>query len=309
MKKSNKLNSPHDKLFKATFSNTDVALPFLKAKLSRSLLGKIDLSTLQLEKTSFIDDQLKEFHADVLYKVSDRQGEGYICFLLEHQSTPDKTMVIRLLEYMTRVWRYHIDKNKAERLPIIYPIVLYTGKKPYCYARSLAEGFQHPEWLSSMLKRPFLVDLPRQSRQLTLKDGRAALFELFLGSNDLYTLLEDAYIQDSLAKESAFYIPIFLYTLATDNHPVEAIKEKFINLNPSKKRSIMSALERIEQRGIKLGEQRGIKLGEQRGIKLGEQRGKKAIAHNLLEMKMSRKKIADILEMDIENLNKLLKSK
>lgn len=64
------MNHPHDKLFKETFSDKKVAKDFLQHFLPRKILAIIDILTITLQKESFIQKELKEFYADLLYRVS-----------------------------------------------------------------------------------------------------------------------------------------------------------------------------------------------------------------------------------------------
>ncbi|WP_222597842.1 hypothetical protein [Euhalothece natronophila] len=70
--------------------------------------------------------------------------------------------------------------------------------------------------------------------------------------------------------------------------------------------------QRGEQRGIEIGEQRG----EQRGIEIGEQRGEqrgmemaqKRLAQNLLSQGMDVEQVAELTELPVEEVRKLITS-
>ncbi len=57
----------HDKFFKETFSRTDVATNFLEEFLPTDFVQKLNLSSLTIENNSFIDENLEEHFADILY--------------------------------------------------------------------------------------------------------------------------------------------------------------------------------------------------------------------------------------------------
>jgi len=43
---------------------------------------------------------------------------AYVYLLIEHQSSSDRLMAFRMLEYMVAIWRQHlIDNEKAKTLP------------------------------------------------------------------------------------------------------------------------------------------------------------------------------------------------
>lgn len=65
------------------------------------------LSTLKLKSGSFVEDDLRQYFSDVLYSLKTSAGDGYIHVLIEHQSSPDKHMVFRLLRYAVATMQRH----------------------------------------------------------------------------------------------------------------------------------------------------------------------------------------------------------
>jgi len=76
-----KIQNSHDKFFKETFSNIEIAKDFLNNYLSENIMKVIDLDTLKPEKDSFINEELKETFSDMLYSVIINERKGYIYFL------------------------------------------------------------------------------------------------------------------------------------------------------------------------------------------------------------------------------------
>ena len=76
--KGGKSPGPHDGLFKTFLTHTDTARDFLALHLPAELLQLCDLTTLQLESGSFIEENLRTYFADVLYSLKTTEGEGYI---------------------------------------------------------------------------------------------------------------------------------------------------------------------------------------------------------------------------------------
>lgn len=142
-------NKPkHDKLFRKALENHIVADEFLEAHLPQEILSIIDTKTLKLEKESFVEPDLTSSISDVLFSCKlDNNGngeDGYIHLLLEHQSTPDHLMAFRLFKYMINICdRYLTTNPQARQLPLIYPLVLYNGTKPYKVARNLWDLFNN----------------------------------------------------------------------------------------------------------------------------------------------------------------------
>lgn len=77
-----------------------------------------DLTTLQLESGSFLEENLRTHFADVLYSLKTAEGEGYIYTLIEHQSSPDRHMAFRLMRYIAAMQK-HLD-SRHEQLPLLF---------------------------------------------------------------------------------------------------------------------------------------------------------------------------------------------
>ena len=118
----------HDVLFREGFSLPRVARQFLTRWLAPEFLALVDWSSLEIQRITGINTALAERKADLVYRV--RAGGIRIWFylLVEHQSTPDPHMPLRVLEYTVLIWQEHRRKLGAKnRLPLVVPVVLYPG--------------------------------------------------------------------------------------------------------------------------------------------------------------------------------------
>lgn len=100
-----KITNPHDRLFRETWSNRETAADFLMNYLPAEILSVTDLESLEICKDSFIEEELKDYYSDILYRVAFDGEEGYIYLLFEHKSYADRLIFLQLLEYMIRIWR------------------------------------------------------------------------------------------------------------------------------------------------------------------------------------------------------------
>jgi len=81
------LSSPHDRFFKAVFGRTEVAAEFLARYLPPAVAAALDWATLRVGKDSFLDADLAQHPADLLYEVDlPGGGTGYVHILFEHKS-------------------------------------------------------------------------------------------------------------------------------------------------------------------------------------------------------------------------------
>ena len=138
---------PHDRLVKHAFSNIYVAKEFFQRHLPQEIQRNIDLSTLQLCNSTYVDEELKMSQADVLYKASIAGEVGYLYTLLEHQSTPDPLMPFRLLKYTVNIWQDYLNQTKTKQLPLVIPLVLYSEKDRYECSQDLKALIQAPSAL------------------------------------------------------------------------------------------------------------------------------------------------------------------
>jgi predicted transposase/invertase (TIGR01784 family) len=93
--------------------NVTTAKDFLTHYLPKNVLQIIDLNTLEPQKDSFINQELEEGFSDLLFKADISGKEGYLYFLFEHKSYPDKGISLQLLKYMVEIWEAKIKKTRA----------------------------------------------------------------------------------------------------------------------------------------------------------------------------------------------------
>ena len=77
------------------------AAGLLQAYLPEAISGELRWSSLKWQPASFIDDRLRDSESDLLYAI-ERKADGapaWLYVLLEHQSTPDPWLRLRLLKY------------------------------------------------------------------------------------------------------------------------------------------------------------------------------------------------------------------
>lgn len=136
------LKNPHDKFFQEVFSREEVARDFFASQLPPHVVQPLDLSSLELLKDSFVDEDLREHFSDLRYKI-DRQGgrKVFVYLLLEHKSFEEQFVLFQLLRYRVKIWdaRRHTDGL----IPIL-PIIYYLGKRRWSLAPSFHSLFLFP---------------------------------------------------------------------------------------------------------------------------------------------------------------------
>jgi predicted transposase/invertase (TIGR01784 family) len=115
----------HDRLFRHVFSQPEHAEGELRVLLPPDVSARIDWSTLRVEPTHVVDAALSDTRSDVLFSARLEGREVYLYLLLEHQSTTDPWMPLRLLGYMLRIWEDHLSKHaEAKKLPAVVPMLV-----------------------------------------------------------------------------------------------------------------------------------------------------------------------------------------
>ena len=138
------IHQPHDRLFRAVFSDASEAASLLRNALPDTIRSSFDWTTLTLQGGTFIDEELRESQTDLLYQV-EHTGTGQpmsVYVLLEHQSSPDPLMRLRMLRYCCRIWEDDLrgEPERRELRPIV-PIVFYQGARGWTYSTEFADLF------------------------------------------------------------------------------------------------------------------------------------------------------------------------
>ena len=148
----------HDQLFKRAFRLPANAAGELASVLPADVLADLDLASLEALPGDYVDQRLRERFADALFRARFRGTPGYVFFLLEHQSTSDRWMPLRVLEEMARIWR-EILRHEPERTTHAR-VSENAGRKsvvlttPYLLGYKCAAGLNLANAYSSSIRSP-----------------------------------------------------------------------------------------------------------------------------------------------------------
>jgi len=122
--------SPHNAFFRATFGQPRIAASLLRAVLSPDLAARIDFGALEARPEHFVDPKLSDRETDLLFRAPIDGNDAFVYLLFEHQSSVERMMAWRVLQYMVRIWdRWRRDHPRAACLPLIVPVVIYHGRR------------------------------------------------------------------------------------------------------------------------------------------------------------------------------------
>ena len=267
----------HDTFFRETMSHKGVAEDFLRSYLPENVLGQVRLDTLAIRKDTFVGADQAEHSSDLLYEVrfaDDRPG--FVYFLFEHKSYPDRFVCLQLLRYLVSIWELHRKQHPGcVALPLIIPIVVYHGKTPQRAVR-IAELIDLPSMDLTCyvpdFHMAFLDFSPRSDQDIKGQIMLRLVLSCFRAKNqptavqrvaDILRLLSQL---DDSATSMHWVQTIFRYltqTMDIDRGVVhDLVKEYF---TPIKEDSIMTLAEQWLQEGLQKGRMEGRMEGEAKG--------------------------------------------
>jgi len=181
-------STPHDRGYKRLFSHPLAVEGLLRGFLPQDWGDRLAFSTLERVGNSFVADDLRERHGDLIWRLrfnGEAGGWFYLYLLLEFQSTSDPFMAVRLLTYVSLLLEEIIRREKlkpGDRLPAVLPLVLHNGKRPWRAPRDLGSLFvEVPPGLRRYLPR---------LRYLLLDEGRLDLDRPELAGNPIAALFQ-----------------------------------------------------------------------------------------------------------------------
>ncbi len=290
--------SPHDELFKATFKSIEDATSLIRSALPQGISRRFDWSTLRLEPTEHIDPHLTKRYGDLHFRarLSGQDRDVYIEVALEHQSTPDRMMALRVLGIILRrtedLLRERREGRKRqagqdrtadpERLPVVLPVVVFQGEagknRPWRYPVRYSELLDADAPTLAALRSYVpdfefvLDDLPGQSdselaaRDLTDATRITLWFLTHVGIDDaslLRRLRENPKVSAAFHRLTAnplhrdWLISIYRYLYRTVDLPNKAIHAFAHEQGKTAQEAEMTAAERLKEEGREEGRAQG----------------------------------------------------
>ena len=312
-KKTSKPHKPHDRFFRQTLTNVAIAKDFLEIHLPTEILTKVDLTSLELYPDSFVEQELQEKIADLVYKVKIQEEYGYITLLIEHQSIDDPLMAFRLLKYRILLMEQHLkqqakDDQKSQKLPIVFSLLFYHGEQsPYPYSTDLFDLFDNKVFAKHIFCQPFrLIDVTLITDEEIKKHKLISLLELvqkhirdkkfLLNLHNLTEIItnilnfnsENQYLMIDYIENTLYYI-----MKIANIDDFDLFNRTLENISIIKEHKIMATVaQQLEQRG------------EQRGIL----KGREQVAYKLLKAGLSQDLIMQTTDLTKEELEKLYKN-
>ncbi len=282
--------SSHDRFFKVLFEKKEEVNEFITKTFPPELTDKLNLETLELDKTEYIDSELRTSFSDVVYNC--RYGENLkvkISLLFEHKSQPERFPQLQLISYMIKIWLKEIEQAKASKLknfklPVVIPIIFYHGKSSWKY--------QDFEKSFSAADSNLINFIPKFDYQLIdLSDYTDTEIKELTGKLQLQIgllLMKNIFDEQKLLNE---FSNIFAKIKELLNNPsgklfFESIVSYLYYATKIDTQKFVEKMETMTTQGTEIFISTAMKLemrGEKRGIEKGIEKEKKRIALELLE--------------------------
>jgi predicted transposase/invertase (TIGR01784 family) len=311
------IQTPHDRFFKSLMSEQKVIREFFEKNLPANIKAAVNFNTIAPQKESFVDDKLRLQVADLLFSAEFNNKPGYLYLLTEMQSAPDKLMPFRLIRYIIAIMEQHLKKGGDSKLPVVYPLVFYSGWRPYNYSTDLFDLFEENKGLAmDTLYKPFkLLDLSKISdEELRNYIDRGVILRVMkhvYEKNFLPTLR--AIVKDLKQSEKNnlqdYIYNVLSYIVEAAEIPDKQEFFKVVSELAISEGNIMTLAEQFRQEGYQKGQLDGISQGIEKGIEKGKLEGKnealKTVAMSLFGQGMTIKQIASITGLSVNETEQL----
>ena len=272
---------------------------------------KLNIKKEEIEKynSSFISKTFQNKEADIVYKIKDKN----IFFLIEHQSKIDYSMPFRLLEYEVAIIRSAIDKskikNKSYKIPLVMPIVLYTGKQKWNANKYLEKSQEKIQCLNIKIGNYSLVDINNYTEKELLEDNtfisKMMLIERSKNTEEIAETLEK--IINKTRKEDKELLKSIIEIFLEEKIGIQKSTELIRKLE-SESDSMLAIVDMIRKEN-----QMYIDMGRKEGKKEGKIEGKtetiKEIVNKMLRKNLPEKTIIEITGINPKEIEEIKNSK
>jgi len=281
------IQNPHDALFRGVFGDPQRAAELLRSVMHDDLPAA-DWSSLERIDASFVDEELRDSQADLLFraKVAARTCCFYILF--EHKAGPARFAMFQLMRYVVRIWEQcRADDPAATHLPLVLPILVHTGDGPWPSPSTLTELLDAKGASAALLAmQPTftckLFDLGATD-ETVLRRRRLAV-------QTLLPLLHLQQLRRQVATAALLlaWRPLFLrllavpggqqimnrlcsYVATVSNDDPKRVRAAYARISKTSEEQYMTIAEKLIQEGQREGQRKGIREGQRKGLQQGVQ--------------------------------------
>ena len=299
------VNHQHDKIFRTVLDRKSDAI----ALINKALNTQLEVQDIEKYNSSFINKVFQNREADIVYKIKDRS----IFILIEHQTKVDYLMPYRILEYEVAIMQSAIDldkiKNKERKIPLVIPIVLYTGNKKWNAKKYLEENQEKIEGIENGLGNYNLIDINELTEKELLEDNsfisKMMLIEKSKNTENIVEILEK--IVKITKEEDKETLRRIISIILEEKIGITKAKELIEKMEGDEGNmlAVVDMIRRENQMYIEIGKKEGKIEGKKEGVKQGELKEKIKIVTNMLKEKFNIETIQKITGINKEEIEKI----
>ena len=264
------IHNKHDTSIRTVLMNKREASIFINEALKLKKINEIKTEVLEMEDNRFITKSFYNKETDIIYKIRDRNT--YI--LIEHQSKVDKQMAKRIIEYIVEIIRRDEKEEKIKRekykLPLVIPIVLYTGKEKWTAKQSIIEI---QEKLDGYDNKGFgeyiIVDTNKYSKEKLLRNkgvlSKIILLDKAKNRKEMLEVYDEIEVEE-LSKGEKEIIKEYICNISTEffrDEEVSKLRGKYEEEEGGKKMLADTIRMIRKQEGRKLGKRIAKRMAEE----------------------------------------------
>jgi predicted transposase/invertase (TIGR01784 family) len=259
----------------------------------------LNFDTLERVNASFVTKEYRKKEADMIWKINIRGEEAYIFLLMEFQSTVDKSMPLRFLQYILAVYQTVRRQTKSGKLPAVFPILFYNGSRKWS-APDRLEDMIEPEITSEFIPRfKYYTISERELSDETLLALDNSLAAIFYTENSSQDDLVDRFKEicaiiekdEEAIRPFTEWFKLFFRTILEKGEREVPV----IDIQDPKEAQVMLAAEMKKYR------QELLEQGREEG-KIAD---KMEMARKMLERDYSVKEISELTGLSVEEIGKL----
>jgi predicted transposase/invertase (TIGR01784 family) len=268
-KTENKIHHAHDKAFQSAMSDLRVARDFLQHHLPVAIQEQIDLATLQLHSTHFIDPELRRLTTDMLYSADfkDHPQQAFLYLCVEQERNADPLMAFRLIKYICRIIDQYLKGKKKTPLPVVIPLLVHNGDTKYPYSCSIFDCFgEHKALAQQFMFNTFeLVDLTQLPDEVIRQHQWSGFLEMLfkhVAARDIMVYLEQlSEIVERLVAAHAddYLLTMIKYLIEKSEIPNREVFQTWVHthLSPPLEVKTMTLAEQFRMEGRMEGKMEG----------------------------------------------------
>lgn len=265
----------HDKAFRRLLKEPGAAEALLRERLPRSLVRRMAGPPVLLSE-SFVDDAMKSSFADAVLSVPLTGDDAALVYcVVEHKSVREPRALVQMLRYLSAVYAWLDRKTKRGPLPLVVPMLVYSGRRRWSGPRRFRELLDVTPALAALTLDFGVVlldvgaeSLDALSRHATLKGGLLALRAAVTPIDRLAPVLDGLLGTLSAGSTRDFVLGYLLDVMTADSL---AVLEASLVKHARKERKMQTIAEYFVARGYRRG--RRTSRAEVRAAKAEAMRG------------------------------------